>query len=73
MDRSDFTKHLMNSGYPLETAELFADLDTLVAVGKDAIMNDVVKNLTGKPPKMLADFIEENKHTWEVQSSSTKL
>lgn len=56
----------MRMGFPQEVAEMFADLDTKISQGADDRTSDAIKTITGREPKALADFIEENKSVWMV-------
>lgn len=57
----------MKIGFPLEISEMFADLDTKISQGADDRMNDAIRTITGREPKLLMEFIEENKSVWLVK------
>ena len=64
--RAKFVEHLMKMGFPPEVAEMFADLDTQISQGADDRTNDAIRTITGRAPKGLTEFIEENKSIWLV-------
>lgn len=64
--RAKFVEHLMKTGYSRDIAEMFADLDVQISQGADERTSDAVKNITGRRPKKLEVFINENKSVWLV-------
>lgn len=56
-------KHL-GYGAPPEYANILAGLDTLIRDGGEDRINDVVQQVTGRPPRSFRQFIEENKEVW---------
>jgi len=58
----------MKLGMPQETAGFMSYLETLTASngpGSEKRMNDVVYRITGKRPKSIDEFIQENIKVWQ--------
>jgi len=49
---------------PAEYADMLSSMDTMIAKGSEERLNDVVLELTGKPPRKFQDFAEANKSCW---------
>ncbi|KZP03273.1 putative ergot alkaloid A [Athelia psychrophila] len=54
----------LSAAMPEEFARMLAALDTAISKGSEARTNDVVERVTGRAPKTLEVFVEENKATW---------
>jgi festuclavine dehydrogenase len=55
---------MQSSGMPAEYANMLSSMDTRIAKGSEERLNDVVLELTGKPPRKFQDFAEANKSCW---------
>ncbi|KAM7219477.1 hypothetical protein V8F06_005211 [Rhypophila decipiens] len=55
---------MVQFGIPADTATFMVWLEEQTAAGSETHMNDVVEKLTGKKPRSLDQFIEENKAVW---------
>ncbi|KAL9045201.1 MAG: hypothetical protein Q9214_001723 [Letrouitia sp. 1 TL-2023] len=55
----------IKAGMPDSYAKMLSNLDTQVSNGLENKLNDVVENLTGRPPKTFKAFAEENKAVWK--------
>lgn len=53
-----------SNGIPEDYAEMLAALDTKLANGEEARLNEVVRKVTGREPKVFSTFAEENKSCW---------
>ncbi|KAH7124669.1 family ergot alkaloid biosynthesis protein [Dactylonectria macrodidyma] len=51
-------------GMPRDYAQMVSSLDTDIKKGSEDRLNNVVEEMTGKPPGKFRDFAEQNKHVW---------
>lgn len=56
---------LVGAGLPEHYAKFYVWLEVRTAKGGEERMNDVVKQLTGRPPKDFDTFAQENKAAWQ--------
>ena len=60
------TQVLTNTvGLPEDFAKFLTYLEVLAANGSEDVMNDVVEQVTGRPPQKFDAFAQENKAAWE--------
>ncbi|KAK0109325.1 hypothetical protein ONS96_003144 [Cadophora gregata f. sp. sojae] len=64
LDQDQNVQHYIKIGFPPAAAGFMTWLESKTAGGSEAMTNDVVEQLTGRPPKNLDTFIQENKNTW---------
>jgi uncharacterized protein YbjT (DUF2867 family) len=64
LSREERYQGLVGAGLSDYFAGFLSDLEGAASVGFEAGMNDEVERVTGKPPKSLGLFAQENKETW---------
>ncbi|PVH80511.1 NAD(P)-binding protein [Cadophora sp. DSE1049] len=64
LNQEQAVQQYMKIGLPQAAAGFMAWLELNTAGGSEAMTNDVVEQLTGRPPKNLDTYIQENKNTW---------
>ena len=57
---------MCKSGLPEDYAKTLAELDTAIRMGKEARLNDVLFNTSGRPPKRFEDYVKDcvKKEVW---------
>lgn len=63
-EQHERAKSLQSSGMPAQYANMLASMDAMIAKGSEDRLNDVVLELTGKPPRKFRDFAEASKSCW---------
>jgi len=56
----ELAKKHMGFGLPPDYARSLAGLDTMIRGGGEDRINDVVQQVTGRPPRSFREFFEEN-------------
>lgn len=59
------SQDLKSHGVPGPFAELLTSFEVMTAGGGEARENDVVEEVTGRPPKNLDTFVQEYKAAWQ--------
>lgn len=59
------SQNLKSHGVPDPLAEVLTSLEVITAGGGAIRANDVVEEVTGRPPKNFDTFVQENKAAWE--------
>ncbi|KAL2071799.1 hypothetical protein VTL71DRAFT_13034 [Oculimacula yallundae] len=65
LDKEQNIQQYLKLGLPEATASFMTWLELNTAGGSEAMTNDVVETVTGRPPKTLDVYIQENKATWQ--------
>lgn len=60
------SQDLKSHGVPDSFAELLTGLEVLTAGGGEVRKNDVVEEVTGRPPKNFDTFLRENRAAWQL-------
>jgi hypothetical protein len=61
---TELAVRLMAYGVPKEYADMLAAFDAAIAQGSEAKLNDRVREVTGRSPRRLREFAEENRGAW---------
>jgi uncharacterized protein YbjT (DUF2867 family) len=64
LSASALEQRLVGFGFPAALAQLLCQMETKVRQGSEDRTNDVVTQLTGRKPKTLREYVEENKAAW---------
>ncbi|KAF7976426.1 hypothetical protein HWV62_6845 [Athelia sp. TMB] len=64
LTEEEYRKYLLAQHLPEALAEMLAKLDIGIKHGSEARTNDLVERVTGRPPKTMEAFVEENKEKW---------
>ncbi|KAK9779656.1 putative Agroclavine dehydrogenase [Seiridium cardinale] len=65
LTEEQLSEWLQGSGIPAPYASVLASMDTIIKNGGEEQLNDVVVTVTGKNPRGIREFIEENKAVWQ--------
>lgn len=65
LTRDERSLDLKSHGVPDHLADVLTLYEVLTAGGEEARENDVVQEVTGRPPKNFDTFVQENKAAWE--------
>lgn len=64
LSRDERYQSLVGAGVSEYFANFLSNLEDAASTGFETSMNDVVETVTGRPPKSLNVFAQENKQTW---------
>lgn len=64
LSQPELAARMQSAGMPADYANMLSSMDTMIAKGSEEKLNDVVLELTRKPPRKFEDFAEANKGCW---------
>ncbi|KAK6069288.1 Agroclavine dehydrogenase [Seiridium cupressi] len=65
LTEEQLSEWLQGYGIPAPYASVLASMDTIIKNGGEEQLNDVVVTVTGKNPRGIREFVEENKVVWQ--------
>ena len=57
----EFLQHLIGAGIPAGEAELLITREWAIRAGENDYTTDTFRQITGRPPRPLADFLHEHR------------
>ncbi len=65
LSEQELMQQYLKIGLPQHVAGYLTYLEAITAKGNEDMTNDVVLRVTGRPPKTLDEYIQENKTAWQ--------